>query len=279
MHSTTDQPYQVMPPLDAATEAALRSSIQKYGVLTPIVVDQNANVVDGHHRLRIANEVGAPFHLTVVVPESDSLPSGWHRDDVVNEFDLARGEVTLVYVDPDATAEDIARTLNLDRRHLDVDQRLEVVASLHSEGHSIRAIAPVVGVSKSQVAKDIKQLSTSGHLPDTETITGRDGKSYPATKPRKQKIDPATIPLTSVEPVTEYVRGFQGMVDEYAAHWRTFLQGMNNYAVEQRAFPDVWMDKAVLGRRAEELQSIIDELTKVKNAIGSEYEVPSLDAA
>ena len=47
--------YQVMPALDTDTEAALRASIEKYGVLVPIVVDHEGNVLDGHHRLKIAN--------------------------------------------------------------------------------------------------------------------------------------------------------------------------------------------------------------------------------
>jgi transposase-like protein len=48
-----------------------------------------------------------------------------------------------------------------------VEFRRQVVAELTEAGLSTRAIAPVVGVSKSQVATDV-QVSSSGHV-DTET--------------------------------------------------------------------------------------------------------------
>ena len=43
--------YQIMPPLPPETEAALRASIERFGVLMDIVVDAEANIIDGHHRL------------------------------------------------------------------------------------------------------------------------------------------------------------------------------------------------------------------------------------
>lgn len=42
------------------------------------------------------------------------------------------------------------------------EERLELVGYLAGEGMSARAIAPIVGVSKSQVANDIVEVSTSG---------------------------------------------------------------------------------------------------------------------
>lgn len=46
------------------------------------------------------------------------------------------------------------------------EERLELVGYLAGEGLSVRAIAPIVGVGKSQVAKDV-EVSTSGHLTQT----------------------------------------------------------------------------------------------------------------
>ena len=65
---------------------------------------------------------------------------------------------------------------------LNREQRLPVVVALREEGHSTRAIAGALGVSKSLVHKDLKRdVSTGGHVP-AET-TGLDGKTYPASKP------------------------------------------------------------------------------------------------
>lgn len=44
------------------------------------------------------------------------------------------------------------------------EERLELVGYLAGEGMSVRAIAPIVGIGKSQVSNDLAELSSSGHL-------------------------------------------------------------------------------------------------------------------
>lgn len=146
----TQAPFQLFPALDSATEAALRASIERFGVLVPVARDQHGNTLDGHQRSRIADELGVKYRVDV------------HH---VADEDEAR---------------EIARTLNADRRMLTVEQRREVVAALRSEGHSLRAIAGAVGVSKSQVADDLSELSSGVQLPDR--VRGLDGKSRPARR-------------------------------------------------------------------------------------------------
>ncbi len=209
--------YQVMPPIGAATMDALRSSIEKYGIIVPIVVDHEGNVVDGHQRLEIANELGIHFRLIVIVPEQRH--DGLTREQAIEAgnrmktLNLAARKVpylfefaedyNVVYMDvPEGTdLHDVARSLNLDRRHLSTEQRRQIVTDLRSGGHSLRAIAGAVGVSKSQVAKDIiktTEVSTSGHLTvvadPPKRVTGKDRKSYPATKSK------ALPPLAEIAP-------------------------------------------------------------------------------
>lgn len=157
--------YQLFPSLDSATESALRSSIRRWGVLQPIIKDQDGNIIDGHHRARIAAEEGVdcPIKVRAVVD--------------------------------DAEAQDLARSLNTDRRHLEPDMRRQVVAELRAEGHSLRAIAGAVGVSKSQVAADV-QVSSSGHL-NPDTVVGADGKRYPSTRPKPAEV---AVALVAAEP-------------------------------------------------------------------------------
>lgn len=140
--------HQLFPSLDVATEQALRESIRRFGVLVPVVRDQHGQVIDGHHRSRIAGEEGVKF-----------------RVDVVNCAD-------------DREAKEIAATLNADRRQLGAGQRREIVAALRADGHSIRAIAGATGVSLGTVHAD---LDKSGVQP--EHVAGRDGKTYPARRP------------------------------------------------------------------------------------------------
>jgi hypothetical protein len=143
--------YQLFPALDAATEAALRSSIQQFGVVYPVVKDEEGNIIDGHHRARIADDLGVDYP---------------------------------VIVRPNGAAENLAIDLNTARRGGDVEKRRRDVAEMRSDGHSQTAIAKAVGVSQQQVAKDIAaiELTTGCKLAPDRTV-GLDGKSRPSTRP------------------------------------------------------------------------------------------------
>lgn len=155
-------PHQLFPALDSATELALRESIRRFGVLVPVVRDQHGQIIDGHHRSRIAAEEGVEFRVDVVQCDDDQ-------------------------------AREIAATLNTDRRHLDAGQRREIVVALREAGHSLRSIAGAVGVGKDTVAKDLGQVSTDRHLTPV-AVRGADGKSYPATRPTPADTSPAPAP-------------------------------------------------------------------------------------
>ena len=141
-------PYQLFKDLDTATEVALRVSIQCFGVLVPVARDQHGNILDGHQRVRIADELGIKYPVNII-------------------------EV----VDGDEALE-IARTLNEDRRAMPKAERLPVETALREEGHSLRAIAGVVGVGIGTVHRDLAGVP----LGTPATTTGLDGKSYSARK-------------------------------------------------------------------------------------------------
>lgn len=50
--------YQLLPPLSEEEYLALKADVAKRGVLVPVEVDENGAILDGHHRLRIARELG-----------------------------------------------------------------------------------------------------------------------------------------------------------------------------------------------------------------------------
>lgn len=152
MSTYTDTPYQLFPALDRATEDALRESINRWGVIVPVVIDQNGQVIDGHHRQRIANALGVDY--------------GVQQIEVGSEDD----------------AQAIAATLNTDRRHMDIEQRRAIVAHLREQGHSLRAIAGAVGASLGTVQTDVAAVYP--HTP--ETVRGADGKTYPSTRPARE---------------------------------------------------------------------------------------------
>lgn len=141
---------QLFDALEPAVESALTESIRRFGVLVPVVVTQDGELLDGHHRKRIADAIGASYRVDVVTVADDD------------------------------EAREIARTLNADRRHLDATKRREMVAHLRAKGHSFRAIAGAVGATLGQVQRDLSTVST-----DTvpERVVGLDGKSRPARRP------------------------------------------------------------------------------------------------
>lgn len=177
-----------MPPLDGDTEAALKASIEKFGALVPIVLDHEGNIIDGHHRLKLALYAKSIYRVTVVYPETDRA-AGLQAFDTLKSFSAdyssPDGEwgcdddgSTVVGV-PNMDPEEIARTLNLDRRHLDPEQRRQMVTELRQQGHSLRAIAGAVGASKSQVDRDLATVPR-GTVPDK--VKGLDGKTRPGIR-------------------------------------------------------------------------------------------------
>lgn len=138
--------YQVMPPLSDEEYAALRADIRERGILVPVIKDQHGNIIDGHHRVQIADELGITCPAEV-------------RD------------VT------DEQARDTAYALNLARRHLTGEQRRQLIAKeiQASPRYSDRAIARRLGCDHKTVASVRRELRGEFPHPKTnpEEITER----------------------------------------------------------------------------------------------------------
>jgi ParB family chromosome partitioning protein len=142
--------YQVMPPLTDEEYEALKADIAERGVQVPVEYDEEGNILDGYHRVRACLELGI---------------TDWPK--------IVRRGLT------EKQKVEHALVLNLHRRHLTRDQRRELVAKLRGQGWSLRRIAERLGVSKSQVERDASGVPFG----TPATVTGADGKQYPATKP------------------------------------------------------------------------------------------------
>ncbi len=131
--------FQVMPPLSAEEYAALRDDIAERGIVVPVVVDQHGRLLDGHHRRRIADELGIDCPVEV------------HQ------------------VTDDEDARQVALTLNLTRRHLSREQRRELIAreAAARPGDSDRAIARRLGCSPTTVAAVRRPVSNLDTPPMT----------------------------------------------------------------------------------------------------------------
>ena len=160
-----NQPFQIFGTLPAHVEAALRASIKRFGVLVPVALDQHGRILDGHHRKRIAGELGVPCpSISFEVKDDDE-------------------------------AREVSRTLNADRRQLSEDERKAVAADLRAEGHSLRAIADALGVSKSQVDRDLSTVPR-GTVP--RQVVGLDGKKRPAQARQRPRSGSRTLDVSAL---------------------------------------------------------------------------------
>ncbi len=153
----------LLPALTDEEYAALKADIEQHGILYPIIVDENNQVLDGVHRLRIASE------LSIELPQVQH--TGLSED---RKLHLAVG-------------------LNLRRRHLDADRRRELVRKLHKDNRlTMRKIANITGWSKSTVERDLK---TS---PFEQIIQGMEGTITGLNKDIKEMDDEAARRMIQV---------------------------------------------------------------------------------
>ena len=129
-----NSPYQLLPELTPTEYAALRDSIAAEGIRVPVQVDEDGVILDGHHRARIADELGI------------DCPT-----------------VTVSNLDTETAKRTVALGLNLSRRHLNREQTRQVIAaSLEADPHlSDREQARRLGVSPTTVGTVRKQLEVS----------------------------------------------------------------------------------------------------------------------
>lgn len=149
--------FQNMPPLSPEEYQALENSIREHGIQVPIVVDENRTVIDGHHRQKIAQELGIECPKRVV-------------------FDKTEAEKRT-----------LALSLNLDRRHLNREQRRALIAESIKADPQLPDLqhAKRTGASPTTVGSVRRDLEATGDVSNLETRTDSLGRQQPASKPRE----------------------------------------------------------------------------------------------
>lgn len=160
MKSTTanqhpDRLFQVMPPLPAYEQEALENSIRENGVLAPIIVDENGNIIDGYHRAEIAKRLGKPIRKQL-----RKFPDDTARRTAAYELNTAR------------------RTLTQDQKRQLVAQSLASDPQLSDRQHARRC-----GVSPTTVGTVRANLEETGDVSKLDTRTDSSGREQPASKP------------------------------------------------------------------------------------------------
>jgi DNA-binding CsgD family transcriptional regulator len=165
--------YQVMPDLSPERYQELKDSITKNGILIPIEIDENGNIIDGYHRSQIAKELGI------------ECPSN-----------------TKHYKNENAKFE-AAITLNADRRGgLSREEKQELIKRYikASPNKSSRQIADILKVDHKTVETQKKMLESVGEIPRQETIQTKDGKTRSRIESKPLRKEPATSNITKSIP-------------------------------------------------------------------------------
>lgn len=161
----------------------LAQDIKENGQTDPIVIWQES-IIDGRNRLRACERAG--------------LSPRFEERAFANDVEVKRFIISK----------------NLKRRHLSTEQQRELIVMLSQEGEvtSTRAIAEIAGVSQSTVSRVLRGAGESGDSP--QTVTGKDGKTYPAKKeppttgtfrpsPASAPVSEQATPLPNQEPTHE----------------------------------------------------------------------------
>jgi ParB-like chromosome segregation protein Spo0J len=196
---------QVMPPLSEEEYAALRNDIEHNGILVPVLVDQHGRILDGHHRVKIANELGIDYP----------------RD--VRE------------IADDNEAHDLAVTLNMVRRHLNREQKRAVIRSEieRTPDASDREIArrtasapTTVGAVRRRVSNLATPLSDEDReeLADAEVRIERASEIAEEARARRRellsKLDTERTYADWVRDAREGRHGLDDLESELHDHWQ-----------------------------------------------------------
>jgi len=145
----------LLPPLSDDEYAALKADVETNGVLVPISIDEDDVVIDGHHRLKVCQEL-----------DIETVPTRVHS-----------------MLDP-APRRDLALALNLNRRNLSQKQKREVIAAVLRQDPELssNSIAAAVGVSDKTVGSVRAELVERSEIPNAKKRTDSKGRKQPATK-------------------------------------------------------------------------------------------------
>lgn len=144
----------LLPPLSGEEFEALKADIAERGCLVPVELDEDGQVLDGAHRLRVCGELGI-------------------KPPTITRRGLSEDE---------KRAHAIA--LNLQRRQLDREGRAELHRDLRQLGKSLREIADLSRVGVATVHRDTEGVTVPGG-----TVRGRDGgREQPASRPKPAPV-------------------------------------------------------------------------------------------
>lgn len=179
MSSVHQARFQLFSPLPEDKYQALKADIQANGVLVPVEIDQNGQVLDGHHRIRAWKELRAEGVQIADYPR------------VIRSFDN------------DDDREEHAAKINCIHRDVSLeDKQRNALRWRNERGWTYERIGHALGVSHMTAYRWIPQVEdtlTDVKVEAPSTITSADGRRMPAKYNTKPKPKPAAFVTNSRE--------------------------------------------------------------------------------
>lgn len=222
--------FQHLPPLTPEEYSALEASILEHGILSPVITDENGVILDGHHRSRIAAE------------HSLSCPK------------------QIVYGKTDTEKRTMALSMNLDRRHLNREQKRALVAE------SVKADPQVpdyqhakrTGVSPHTVKAVRSELESDLQIAnDTPRINAR-GQERPAAYAAPANANTETGEIEA-EPVKPRRRPINELLREAGAELDRAVERINRLAQDDRYTANTDLINPYIRNAIHQLETIAQE--------------------
>lgn len=145
--------YQLFDALSPEEYSSLRESIIAVGVRVPVVLcGDTGEVIDGHHRLKVCEELR------------------------ITDYPVEK-----VYGLSESEKRQMARTLNIARRHLNQEQRRVLIQEQLKDTPELsdRAIAATLGVSDKTVGHQRRELERRAEIPHIKKTIDTLGREQP----------------------------------------------------------------------------------------------------
>lgn len=223
--------FQHLPPLTPEEYSALEASILEHGILSPVITDENGVILDGHHRSRIAAE------------HSLSCPK------------------QIVYGKTDTEKRTMALSMNLDRRHLNREQKRALVAeSVKADpGLSVNQHAERTGVSWATAKTVQDEMAATSQIEKSETVRGADGREVRASRtaaPANVNTETGEI---EAEPVKPRRRPINELLREAGAELDRAVERINRLAQDDRYAANTDLINPYIRNAIHQLETIAQE--------------------
>ena len=150
--------FQNMPPLSPEEYSELEASIKEHGIQVPILIDEDGVVIDGHHRQKIAQELGIRCPKRQVIDKTES------------------------------EKRTLALSLNVHRRHLTREQKRALIAESIKADPQLPDLqhAHRTGASDKTVTSVRRELEAHSEIPNDIPRVNARGQERPASYEREQ---------------------------------------------------------------------------------------------